>query len=43
VVSVRRSRITIEEKTCKVTSKGQKKKDSLRERFIKNKKPLLRG
>jgi hypothetical protein len=40
MVSIRRGRIKGEEETCKTTLRGQKKKDSLRERFIKNKRPL---
>jgi hypothetical protein len=39
VVSIR-SRITGEEKIGIIASRRQKKKNSLRERFIKNKRPL---
>jgi hypothetical protein len=40
VVSIRRSKIIGEEETNKAPSRGKKKKDILKERFIKNKRPM---
>jgi hypothetical protein len=37
VVSIRRSIITREEETCKMASKAQRRRDNMRERFIKKK------
>jgi hypothetical protein len=40
VVSIRRSKITRKEKSAKHLQEEKRRRDNLRERFIKNKRPM---